>query len=134
LFDAVFVTARGMRMGGPPPRDNATPREQYKPLDPKAREDFAKLPDVVEVYPQIRFLTDVRYGANNYSTNVLGLPESSRTMSAFDGITGAYFSSPTAAEAILQMDFAKQVAQNPQSLIGQDITLRKKISMPNSMK
>jgi putative ABC transport system permease protein len=124
LFDAVFVTSRGMRMGGPPARENAAAREQYKPLDAKAREDFAKLPEVVEVYPQIRFLTEVHYAGNTYSTNVLGLPESSRTMSAFDGINGKYFSSVTADEAILQMDFAKQVSSNPQSLLGQDLTLR----------
>ena len=124
LFDAVFVTSRGMRMGGPPPRETAGTREAYKPLDAKAREDFAKLPAVVEVYPQIRFLTELRYAGNTYSTNVLGLPESSRTMSAFDGITGKYFSSATADEAILQMDFAKQLSATPQSLAGQQLTLR----------
>jgi putative ABC transport system permease protein len=123
LFDAVFITSRGMRMGGPP-RENAAPREEYKPLDAQARAEFAKLQNVVEVYPQVRFLTEVRFGGKTYSTNVLGLPESSRTMSAFDGITGQYFSSPGADEAILQMDFAKQLSQNPPSLIGQHLTLR----------
>ena len=123
LFDAVFVTSRGMRMGGPP-RETAAAREEYKPLDLKAREDFARLPDVTEVYPQIRFLTEVLYDGKTYSTNVLGVPESSRTMSAFNGITGVYFSSTTADETILQMDFAKQLSQTPSSLVGQELTLR----------
>jgi len=123
LFDAVFVTSRGMRMSGPP-QENSAAREDYKPLDAQARAAFATLQNVVEVYPQVRFLTEVRYAGNTYSTNVLGLPESSRTMSAFDGITGKYFSSPAADEAILQMDFAKQLSQSPLSLVGQELTLR----------
>ena len=123
LFDAIFVTSRGTRMPGPP-RENSTPREKFKPLDDEARAQFAHLQDVKEVYPQIRFLTEVQYGGNTYSTNVLGLPESSRSLSAFDAITGAYFSSPTAEEAVLQMDFAKELSQQPASLVGKDITLR----------
>ena len=123
LFDAIFVTSRGTRMPGPP-RESSSPREKFKPLDDEARAQFAHLPDVKEVYPQIRFLTEVQYDGNTYSTNVLGLPESSRSLSAFDTITGAYFSSPTAEEAILQMDFAKELSQQPASLVGKDITLR----------
>ena len=125
LFDAVFVTSRGMRgMGGGPPRQTSAPRETYKPLDEDARAEFAKLPDVVEVYPQVRFLTEVHYGGNTYSTNVLGLPESSRTTGSFEGITGKYFSSPAADEAILQMEFAKELSPQPLSVVGQDLTLR----------
>jgi putative ABC transport system permease protein len=125
LFDAVFVTSRGMRgMGGGPPRQNAVKREDAKPLDQAVREEFGKLPNVTEVYPQIRFLTDVRYAGSNYSTNVLGLPASSRSTGAFDGMTGKYFSSPTADEAILQAEFAKELTQQPSALVGQELVLR----------
>jgi putative ABC transport system permease protein len=127
LFDAVFVTSR-RDFRGPggegPPRKSSAPREKFKPLDEDARQQFAKLPNVVDVYPQIRFLTDVRYQGNSYSTNVLGVPESSRSMSAFDGITGKYFSSPTADEAILQQDFAKELSPQPAALVGKEIALR----------
>jgi putative ABC transport system permease protein len=130
LFDAVFVTSR-RDFRGPggegregPPRKSSAPPEKFKPLDEDARQQFAKLPNVVDVYPQIRFLTDVRYQGNSYSTNVLGVPESSRATSAFDAITGKYFSSPTAEEAILQADFAKELSPQPASLVGQEITLR----------
>jgi putative ABC transport system permease protein len=127
LFDAVFVTSR-RDFRGPggdgPPRKSSAPPEKFKPLDEDARQQFAALPNVVDVYPQIRFLTDVRYQGNNFSTNVLGVPESSRTASAFDGITGKYFSSPTAEEAILQADFAKELSPQPSSLVGKEITLR----------
>jgi putative ABC transport system permease protein len=127
LFDAVFVTSR-RDFRGPggegPPRKSSAPPEKFKPLDEEARQQFAVLPNVVDVYPQIRFLTDVRYQGNSFSTNVLGVPESSRATSAFDSITGKYFSSPTAEEAILQADFAKELSPQPASLVGQEITLR----------
>lgn len=125
LFDAVFVTSRGMRgMGGGPPRQNPVKREDAKPLDQAARAEFEKLPNVTEVYPQIRFFTEVRYAGTSYSTNVLGLPESSRSTGAFDGITGKYFSSPAADEAILQAEFAKELAPQPATLIGKELILR----------
>jgi putative ABC transport system permease protein len=127
LFDAVFVTSR-RDFRGPggdgPPRKSSAPPEKFKPLDEDARRQFAAQPNVVDVYPQIRFLTDVRYNGTNFSTNVLGVPESSRSMSAFSSITGTYFSSPTADEAILQSDFAKELSPQTATLVGKEITLR----------
>src|SRR5205085_9251606 len=99
-------------------------KENAKPLDDDARRQFAALPSVVDVYPQIRFLADVRFGGNTYSTNVLGIPDSSRASGAFEGIAGKYFSSPIADEAILQIDFAKELSPKPTSLLGQEIVLR----------
>jgi putative ABC transport system permease protein len=144
LFDAVFVTSqrdfrgdgRGGGPGGPghPARSNdaasknsaspSTPRKEAKLLDDDAIQQFEKLPNVTEVYPQIRFITELKFGDRNLSTSVLGLPESSRTGGAFEGMTGKYFSSPTADEAILQMDFAKDLSDQPASLVGKDLLLR----------
>jgi putative ABC transport system permease protein len=125
LFDAVFVTSqrnfRGPRQ--PPPPDSA-PKRESRPLDDDARQQFTKLSNVTEVYPQIRFVTDVRYSGKSESTSVLGLPDSSRSSGAFDGMKGGFFSSPTADEAILQIDFAKLLSDQPPSLIGKDLTLR----------
>ena len=125
LFDAVFVTSRrDFRGPGAPPRQKPAAHENIKPLDEDARKQFAKLPNVVDVYPQIRFFTDVRYNNNSYSTNALGVPESSHSTSAFDGITGKYFSSSTADEAILQAEFAKELSPQTSTLIGKEIVLR----------
>jgi putative ABC transport system permease protein len=128
LFDAIFVSSRRdfRGPGGDNPRKAppGAPKENAKPLDEDARQKFAALPNVTDVYPQIRFFTDVRFDGNTYSTNVLGVPESSRSASAFDGIIGKYFSSPTAEEAILQQDFAKDLSAQPASLVGKEITLR----------
>jgi putative ABC transport system permease protein len=129
LFDAVFVTSkRGMRgMNGDGPRPPATKTakpEEAKTLDEAALQRFEKLPNVTEVYPQVRFLTEVRFNGASYSTNVLGLPDSSRASGTFDGITGKAFSSPTAEEAVLQADFAKELSPQPATLVGKEITLR----------
>ena len=125
LFDAVFVTSqrnfRGPRQ--PPPPDSAARRES-RALDDDARQQLSKLSNVTEVYPQIRFITDVRYVGKSESTSVLGLPDSSRSSGAFEGMTGKYFSSPTAEEAILQIEFAKLLSDQPASLVGKDLTLR----------
>jgi putative ABC transport system permease protein len=95
-----------------------------KPLDENARQDFSKLANVTEVYPQIRFFTDVKYAGASYTTNVLGLPDSSRSTGSFDAMTGKYFSSPTAEEAILQAEFAKEITTDAPSLIGKELTVR----------
>lgn len=125
LFDAVFVTSkRGMRGPGRPPRPNPVKVEDGEPLDEAVRQELEKLPNVTEVYPQIRFLTDVKYEGSTFSTNVLGLPESSRATGAFDGITGKYFSSSTADEAILQTEFAKKLSPQPATLVGKELLLR----------
>jgi putative ABC transport system permease protein len=132
LFDAVFVTSlRGERATSTGPRGGPSPshmssakKEPTRSLDEGARQEFAKLPNVTEVYPQIRFFTDVKFGGASYSTNVLGLPESSKATGAFDKMTGKYFSSPTADEAILQSEFAKELGATPTELIGKEIIFR----------
>jgi putative ABC transport system permease protein len=130
LFDAVFVTSRRAFRGmGGPQRTGDNPNAAVKaadnkPLDENARSEFAKLANVTEVYPQIRFLTEVRYNGTGYSANVMGLPESSRNSGAFDSMTGKFFSAPTADEAILQSEFAKDLAPKLADLIGKELILR----------
>jgi putative ABC transport system permease protein len=112
LFDSVLVTS-GRDNRGPGrnrPRDESTP-VTMKMLDDQARQSFEKLPNVSEVYPQIRFSSDVRFAGHNTNTFALGIPESSRKGEAFDGMTGKFFSSPTADEVILQIDLAKDLIE-----------------------
>jgi putative ABC transport system permease protein len=125
LFDAVFVTSqRNFRGPRRPPATGSAPKQDTRPLDEDVRQQLSKLSNVTEVYPQIRFVTDVRYAGKSESTSVLGLPDSSRSGGAFEGMTGAFFSSPTAEEAILQIEFAKLLADQPASLVGKDLILR----------
>ena len=140
LFDAVFVTSqRDFRGGGPggpgrstrntdaSPKNSTSPTsppKQPKLLDDDALQQFEKLPNVAEAYPQIRFITDIKFADRTFSSSVLGLPESSRSGGAFEGMTGKYFSSPAADEAILQMEFAKDLSDQPSNIIGKNLLLR----------
>ena len=125
LFDAVFVTSqRNFRGPRPPAPTDSAPKKESRFLDEDARQQLSKLSNVTEVYPQIRFVTEIRYAGKSETTSVLGLPDSSGSSGAFEGMKGAFFSSPTANEAILQIDFAKVLSDQPPSLIGKELTLR----------
>jgi putative ABC transport system permease protein len=125
LFNAIFVTPRtnfegySRADGQPPP-----PPGESRALDESARTDLAKLPNVTEVYPDIRFPTEIHYDGSPYATIVAGVPASGNADSAFDGMKGHFFSSPSADEAILQIDLARQLSKQPDSLIGGEISLR----------
>jgi putative ABC transport system permease protein len=124
LFDTIFVTPKNNFRGMGRPQRDADSDKPPRPLDQDARQELEKLPNVIEVYPQVRFFTEVRFNNKPYATVVGGMPESSRNSGAFDGMQGNFFSSPTADEAILQIEFAKDLSDKPSSLIGQELTLR----------
>jgi putative ABC transport system permease protein len=139
LFNAIFVAPRsdvrgfGRRRDQPPPTTG-----ESRPLDEFARLEMAKLTNVTEVYPQIRFVTEVRFGGNPYPTMVAGVPASARSDGAFEGMQGGFFSGPSADEAILQIEFAKELSKSPSSLIGQDLVVRyperQALSLPGANK
>lgn len=135
LFDTVIVMSRSASRGfgrAPEPRDDSTTGAPGKgtkqrvspPLDDAARQAMQKLPNVIEVYPQVRFPTEVRYAGAPYATMVAGIPESAQGNGAFDGINGKFFSGANANEAILQIEFAKDLSEQPSSLIGKELVLR----------
>jgi putative ABC transport system permease protein len=127
LFNAVFVYSQSdmQEFRGPRnTRGGTAPPSTSPPLDESARTELARLPNVTEVYPQVRFMTEVRFANNPYPTSVAGVPDSARADGAFDGMQGRFFSGPNADEAILQSDFAKDLSSNPSSLIGKDLILR----------
>ena len=124
LFDTIFVTPKNSFRGMGRPQREAVSDKPPRPLDEDARKELEKLPNVIEVYAQVRFFTEVRFNNRPYGTVVAGLPESSRNSGAFDGMQGGFFSSPTANEAILQIEFAKDLSDKPATLVGQELTLR----------
>ncbi|MGH9711142.1 MAG: ABC transporter permease, partial [Candidatus Acidiferrales bacterium] len=93
-------------------------------LDESARQEITRLPNVNKAYPAIRFMTEIRYNDKSYPTMVAGMPDSAHTDGAFDGMQGSFFSAPSADEAILQIEFAKDLSAQPSSLIGKDLILR----------
>ena len=124
LFDAIIVAPRGTLRGFGRPRDDSGGAAAPRLLDEDVRKRIEQVPNVVEVYPEIRFLTEIRFADNPYSTIVAGVPMSARSTGAYDGMKGNFFSGPASDEAILQIEFARQLSQQTDSLIGKDITLR----------
>ena len=125
LFDSIFVTPKtNLRGPGGGPPATRTPDAKARLLDADARAEISRMPNVIEVYPQIRFFTEVRYEGKPFAAMVAGMPESSKASGAFDGMQGSFFSSPDADEAILQAEFAKELNPQTSSLIGKDLILR----------
>jgi putative ABC transport system permease protein len=124
LFDTVVVMPRRSMQAMRRPAANLVPAKSDRVLDDDARNELARLPNVLEVYPQIRFPTEVRYNGNPYSTIVAGVPDSARGNGSYDGIQGSFFSGPNADEAILQIEFAKDLSEQTATLIGKDLVVR----------
>jgi putative ABC transport system permease protein len=127
LFDAVFVTTQAnMRAFGGPPRASAdrVSTQPVRKLDEDARKQLAQIKNVVEVYPEVRFPTEVQFEGKPYMTTVAGIPASARSDGSFDEMKGAFFSGPQADEAILQIEFARDLSKQTDSLIGKDLVLR----------
>jgi putative ABC transport system permease protein len=125
LFDTVVVfSRRDIRgFGAEGRRPGAAPAESPE-LDDAARSRFAALPGVAEVYPEVRFTTEIRYDGKTHFTSVAGLPLSARENEAFDTLQGSFFSGEAAEEIVLLKEFAEELTENPASLIGQDLVIR----------
>ena len=110
LFDTVVVTSRrDLRNFREQREEGPTPAESPS-LDEPARKKIVLIPGVVEAYPDIRFVTDVRFDGKPHLTTVAGVPFSAKNNNdAFDGIQGSFFSSDAAAEVILQKSFAEEL-------------------------
>ena len=139
LFDTVVATSRRdlrnfreQREEGPPPAESPS-------LDEPARNKIAQIPGVVEAYPDIRFVTDVRLESKPHLTMVAAVPFSAKNNNdAFDGMQGSFFSSEGASEVILQKSFAEEllgitpkpgtdntsVAELAKPLLGRELTMR----------
>lgn len=122
LFDTIVVYSGQslQRFNRPGQRINP---EQSKVLDEAARQEITRLPDIVEVYPEIRFAGEVRYNDRPHFTTVAGLPPSARENEALEGMQGRFFTAPQSAEAILQAEFARELAASPNELLGREITI-----------
>lgn len=124
LFDTVFVTSKFNMRGGPQSQAGTPQNTEPRLLDEDARQELTKLPNVIEVFPQIRFPTEVRFDGKPYPTVVAGMPQSSQQSGSFDGMVGHFFSGESAEEAILQIEFAKELSKDTNSLVGKTLSIR----------
>jgi len=124
LFDTVIVTQKRSEQSRRRPPAEASPAAGARVLDDDAKREFERLPNVIEVYSQVRFPTEVRYDGAPYSTIVAGIPASAKDNGSFDEMKGKFFSGPDADEAIVQMEFARDLSTQPPNLIGKDLVVR----------
>ena len=150
LFDTVVVTSRrDLRGFSRDDERNTMSAAESRTLDESARQEIERLPEVLEAYPDIRFITELRYQDKPHLTMVSGVAASAQSNDAFTGIPGSFFSSEKAKEVILQKSFAAelldrttkpgQVDEIPASdlakpLLGQELTMRyaERIPAPSS--
>src|ERR1700728_974896 len=139
LFDTVVASSRRdlrnfreQREEGPPPAESPS-------LNEPARKKIEQIPGVVEVYPDIRFVTEIRFDDKPHLTTVAAIPFSAENNNdAFDGMQGSFFSSDASPEVIVQKSFAEDLlgiptkpgtdntslAELAKSLLGKELTMR----------
>ena len=110
LFDTIVVTSRrDLHSFGHHDEDNGPVPAESPILDEPRRVAIERLPNVLEAYPDIRFITELRFEDKPHLTMVAALPASAKSNDAFEGMPGSFFSSDTAPEAILQKSFAEEL-------------------------
>ena len=139
LFDTIVVTSRRDLRGMGREEERTGPAPGESPvLDEPARAEIEHMPNVAEAYPDIRFVTELRFEDKPHLTMVSALPESAKSNDAFEGMQGSFFSSDRAAEAVLQKSFAEEllgktpalgapepsVAELAKPLLGKELIMR----------
>ena len=110
LFDTVVVTSRrDLRHFGREEESTGPPPGESRILDEPTRQEIARVPSVLEAYPDIRFITELRYDDKPHLTMIAALPTSAKSNDAFETVQGRFFSSDMAPEAILQKSFAEEL-------------------------
>src|SRR6202140_3246244 len=106
LFDTVVVTSRrDLRNFNREEERNGPAPGESRILDEATRQEIERLPNVIEAYPDIRFITELRYEDKPHLTTIAALPDSAKSNDAFETMQGHFFSSDTATEGILQKAF-----------------------------
>ena len=114
LFDTVVVTSRRDLRAFNREQESSGPAPAESPdLDESARHKIEKVPGVVEVYPELRFITELRFDDKPHLTMVSGMAFSSKDSDSLEGIEGRFFSSGEAHEAIVQKTFAAELLGKP---------------------
>ena len=123
LFDSIVVTSRrNLRSFDREQEANGPAPAESPDLNEAARLKIANVAGVVEAYPDLRFITEIRFDEKPHLTMEAGLPFSSKDGDSFEGMQGKFFSSPDAHEVILQKSFAAELLGKP-SRGGQEINV-----------
>jgi putative ABC transport system permease protein len=135
MFDSINVMPGadrpGVMMGGRGGRRGfgrgsaAISTENTRELTDEALKQLAALPNVREVYPNLRVPVEVKFGADSEFAAAAGVPMSLGGEGAFQSIPyGRFFSNESETACMLSLDYAKRInEEDPKSLVGQSLTL-----------
>lgn len=116
LFDRIVVTSRRDLRGFNREQEQNGPAPAESPdLDEAARHNIEKIPGVVEAYPDLRFITELRYDDKAHLTMVSGMALSQKSSDSLVGMQGSFFSSGDAHEVIVQKSFAAELLGKPRA-------------------
>src|ERR1700684_44196 len=91
LFDTVVVTSRrDLRNFNREEERNGPAPGESRILDEPTRQEIAHLPNVLEAYPDIRFITELRYESKPHLTMIAALAESAKSSDAFENVQGHF--------------------------------------------
>jgi putative ABC transport system permease protein len=120
LFDTIIVSSRqDWRSQDDRIQNRTVQTSELASLDDKARRIFEQMNGVLEVYPDIRLMAEMRYQAPGQESEkphfgmMSGLPSSAKSSEVFDELEGAFFSGPVAEEAIILHEFARELLNLP---------------------
>ena len=108
-FNLITVASRANRgpIGmGDMPLPNAS---EERPLDEAARQEISNLPGVAEAYPDMRFGGEITFNGSKRNRVIIAIPDSLKTTDDFNNVKGSFFSSPTAAEVMLDKSVAAEL-------------------------
>ena len=91
LFDAIIVMSQANQRAFGGPRRTADSAGPSRRLDEGARRQLTQIKNVVEVYPEVRFPTEIQLDGKPYATTVAGIPNSAAADGAFEGMKGSFF-------------------------------------------
>lgn len=126
LFDTVVVSSRRDLRSFNREQETEGPAPAQSPeLDENARAKITAVRGVIEAYPDLRFIAELRFEDKPHLTMIAGLPLSSKNSDGFEGMQGNFFSGDTAHEVILQKMFAAELlgknARNPDDISVRDV-------------
>jgi putative ABC transport system permease protein len=125
-FNLLTVMNRGnlLRMGGVGANSPQASQAEERALDEAARLEIERLPGVVEAYPELRFLGEFSFADRTRHGMLAALPGSVKTTDDFSNVKGRFFSSPEAAEALVEKSFAAELLGKPVPRPGRGVLRR----------
>jgi putative ABC transport system permease protein len=110
LFDSIVVTSRRNMRNVNSEQEDAGPAPAESPdLNETARVEIGRVAGVVEAYPDLRFVTELRFNDKPHLTMLAGMPMSSKDSDSLEGMKGNFFSTGDAREIIIQKSFAAEL-------------------------